>query len=181
VSQGIDLVRKSLPSSKQLILEAVEQTADGIVFRVRAKRLPRCPACFESRVSYHSRYVRRMRDLPWQGTGVEIHLQTRRFRCRNEQCASEDLCRTAPRRCGSEGTGDHATFRDLGIVGYAVGGLPGERLLHRLGISSSDDTVLRRVKARRRAASQLPFDKPANIVVSLAGISGLSSGFPSDL
>jgi len=31
----------------------------------------------------------------------------------------------------------------VGLVGYALGGLPGERLLKRLGIKSSDDTVLR--------------------------------------
>jgi transposase len=42
----------------------------------------------------------------------------------------------------------------VGLVGYALGGLPGERLLNRLGIKSSDDTVLRRVKARRRGAIQ---------------------------
>ena len=34
------------------------------------------------------------------------------------------------------------------LVGYALGGLPGERLLDRQGIKCSDDTVLRRVKAR---------------------------------
>jgi transposase len=42
----------------------------------------------------------------------------------------------------------------VGLVGYALGGLPGERLLNRLGIKSSDDTVLRRVKGRRRGAIQ---------------------------
>jgi hypothetical protein len=40
----------------------------------------------------------------------------------------------------------------VGLVGYALGGLPGERLLNRLGIKSSDDTVLRRVKGRRGGA-----------------------------
>jgi hypothetical protein len=37
----------------------------------------------------------------------------------------------------------------VGLVGYALGGLPGERLLNRLGIKSNDDTVLRRLDARR--------------------------------
>jgi hypothetical protein len=32
----------------------------------------------------------------------------------------------------------------VGLVGYALGGLPGERLLDRRGIKNSDDTVLRR-------------------------------------
>ena len=42
----------------------------------------------------------------------------------------------------------------VGLVGYALGGLPGEQLLKRLGIKSRDDTVLRRIKARRRGAIQ---------------------------
>jgi hypothetical protein len=40
VSQRIDLVRSSLPSSEQLVLEAVEETTHGVVLRVRAKHLP---------------------------------------------------------------------------------------------------------------------------------------------
>jgi transposase len=68
-----DLVRNSLPAAAQLVLETVEETADGIVFRVRGRHTPRCPACFQSLVSYHSRYLQRMRDLPWQGKRVEIH------------------------------------------------------------------------------------------------------------
>jgi len=38
----------------------------------------------------------------------------------------------------------------VGLVGYALGGLPACRLLQRLGVSISRDTVLRRVKARNR-------------------------------
>ena len=40
----------------------------------------------------------------------------------------------------------------VGRVGYALGGLPGARLLRHLGIASSADTVLRRVKARARTS-----------------------------
>jgi hypothetical protein len=42
VGQHIDLVRSSLPASQRLILEAVEETADGIVCRVRGKHTPHC-------------------------------------------------------------------------------------------------------------------------------------------
>jgi hypothetical protein len=51
VSQRIDL-DEFAAAQGQLILEAAEETAGGIVFRVRAKQPPRCLACFESRVSY---------------------------------------------------------------------------------------------------------------------------------
>ena len=42
----------------------------------------------------------------------------------------------------------------VGLVGYVLDGLPGEQLLKRLGIKSRDDTVLRRIKARRTGAIQ---------------------------
>ena len=154
MSQRIDFVRNSLPSSEQLILETVEETTHGVVLRVRAKHLPRCPACFECRVSYHSRYARRVRDLPWQGRQVEIHLQTRRFRCRNKGCARKIFAESLPAVAARKARETTRLCEIVGLVGYALGGLPGERLLNRLGIKSSDDTVLRRVKGRRRGAIQ---------------------------
>lgn len=154
MSQRIDLVRSSLPAPALLLLEAFEETTDGIVFSARAKHLPRCPACFESRVSYHSRYVRRMRDLPGQGRPVEIHLQTRRFRCRNEKCERKIFAERLPAVAASKARETTRLCEIVGLVGYALGGLPGERLLQRLGIRRSDDTVLRRIKTRGRQASQ---------------------------
>jgi hypothetical protein len=85
MNQRVDIVRNSLPPSNELFLETIEKTTDGIVLRTFTKRPLCCPACLQSRVSYHSRYVRRMRDLPWQGRRVEIHLQTRRFQCQNKE------------------------------------------------------------------------------------------------
>ena len=154
MSQAIDLVRSSLPSSEQLVLEAVEETTRGVVLQVRAKYLPRCPACFKCRVSYHSRYARRVRDLPWQGRQVEIHLQTRRFRCLNKECARKIFAESLPAVAARKARETVRLCETVGLVGYALGGLPGERLLNRLGITSSDDTVLRRVKGRRRGAIQ---------------------------
>jgi transposase len=66
---------------KRLALEGMERSETGIIVRARAKRTPRCPACEGSQVSYHSQYQRQLRDLPWQGQPVRIHLRVRRFRC----------------------------------------------------------------------------------------------------
>jgi len=156
MTQRVDLVRNSLPSSNELVLETVEETAGGIVFRALTKRLPCCPACLQSRVSYHSRYVRRMRDLPWQGRRVEIHLQTRRFRCRNTACSRKIFAEQLPAVAAPHARETVRLCEILGLVGYALGGLPGERLLRRLGIKSSDDTVLRRVKKQSRGIGRAP-------------------------
>jgi transposase len=95
-----------------------------------------------------------MRDLPWQGRQVEIHLQTRRFRCRNRKCSRKIFAERLSAVAIPKARQTTRLCEIVGQVGYALGGLPGERLLHRLGIKSSDDTVLRRVKARRREASK---------------------------
>ncbi len=105
-------------------------------------------------MSYHSRYVRRLRDLPWQGRPVEIHLQTRRFRCRNLECARKIFAERLPAVAAWKARESTRLCEIVGLVGYALGGLAGERLLNRLGIKRGDDTVLRHVKTRGRAASQ---------------------------
>jgi transposase len=95
-----------------------------------------------------------MRDLPWQGKRVEIHLQARRFRCRNNACDRKIFAERLPDLAGPKARETTRLCEIVGLVGYALGGLPGERLLHRLGIVRSDDTVLRRVKSRGRGTSQ---------------------------
>jgi transposase len=42
------------------------------------------------------------------------------------------------------------------LIGYVAGGLPGQRLLARLSIATSDDTVLRRVREQTTEASAVP-------------------------
>ena len=86
MTEIVDVARNSLPASETLALEGVHESSAGIVIRVRSTATPACPACGGSVVSYHSRYERRIRDLPWQGRPVQLHLRMRRFRCRNQHC-----------------------------------------------------------------------------------------------
>jgi transposase len=86
MGQPVEMVRASLPTPEQFVLERIEETAAGIEIRVRAKGNPQWPACFGSRVSHHSEYERRVLDLPWQGRQVHLRIRTRRFRCRNDEC-----------------------------------------------------------------------------------------------
>jgi transposase len=141
-----------LPAPKQVVLEGVEETEHGVVVRAHGKGTPRCPSCFGSRVSYHSRYRRRLRDLPWQGKSVRIHFQARRFRCRNPQCERKIFAEQLSEIAAPRARETARLCEIIGLVGYAMGGLPGSRLLSRLGMPSSDDTVLRRVKAPKRGS-----------------------------
>jgi transposase len=137
-----------LPAPEQLVQEGVDETETGIIVRVRAKRKPRCPTCAGCLVSYHSGYQRRERDLPWQGRRVEIRLHMRRFRCRNTACQQKIFAERLPGVIAPRAREPSRLREVVSVVGYALGGLPACRLLQRLGVGISRDTVLRRVKSR---------------------------------
>jgi transposase len=145
MSQAVDVIRRSLPQPEQLILEGVEQTGSGVALLVRMDQSPRCPACSSAAVSRHSEYTRTLRDLPWQRQPVTIRLRTRRFRCRQEGCQQKVFAERLPGLADSRARETGRRRQMVRLVGYALGGRPGSRLLHRLGIPASTDTVLRRV------------------------------------
>ena len=118
-----------------------------VVLHVKSKLIPRCPVCSSSHVSYHSRYFRYLRDLPWQGRQVQLRFCARRFRCRNGDCERKIFAECLPDVAVARARESSRLSETVGLVGYALGGLPGARLLRSLGIASSGDTVLRRVKA----------------------------------
>ena len=46
----------------------------------------RCPQCGRPSRRVHSRYHRRVADLPAQGRAVEVNIAVRRFRCPHDDC-----------------------------------------------------------------------------------------------
>jgi len=144
--QPIDIVHASLPEPESLVMDGVDQTEEGIVLQVRSQGTPRCPACSGSNVAYHSIYLRRLRDLPWQGQPVRIKVKTRRFRCRNRRCRRQIFAERLPGVAAQWARETDRLTQNLRLVGYLLGGRPASRLLERLGMKASRDTVLRRIK-----------------------------------
>jgi len=60
-----------------------------------------CPECRQVSRQIHSRYCRRLNDLPWEGIPVRIELRVRRFFCDTEGCGhrifTEGLPKTVQR------------------------------------------------------------------------------------
>ena len=152
--QPIDIVRGSLPAPEHLVLEGVDETESGVIVRARSKETPRCPACAGSQVSYHSSYHRTLRDLPCQSKPVRIQLRARRFRCHSATCSRRIFAERLPAVAAPRARETLRLCEVIGLAGYALGGLPGSRLLSRLGMPSSDDTVLRRIKRHGRGRKE---------------------------
>jgi zinc-finger of transposase IS204/IS1001/IS1096/IS1165 len=127
------------------VLEAKNLNGSWIVNAV-GRGSGRCPACESLSTSHHSRYVRHLQDLPAQGAAVALSVTLNRWRCRNKGCeqrAFSDLILPiaqpfARRTC---------RVSELAyLVGHSAWGRPAERLMKRLGLPQSDDTILRHLK-----------------------------------
>ena len=89
-----------------LLVEQVLPASDRVTI-IAAARQPaaECPGCHRPSGRVHSRYERRLLDLPWQGRPVVLLLRARRFRCPNPAC---------PRRTFAERVGQAAAARRTG-------------------------------------------------------------------
>jgi transposase len=105
-----------------------------------------CPICGSDARRVHSRYPRRLADLPCLGRAVRLQVTVRRFSCLQPECPrrifaerlpgfAEPHARTTARLCQAHES-----------IGYALGGEAGARLTARVSMTTGPDTLLRRVK-----------------------------------
>jgi transposase len=145
-----------LPDPENLVLHGIVQTERGFILYVSARQAAVCPKCGHVSRSRHSTYTRRLQDLPWQGQTVEVHLSAGRYRCRHRNCPGKIFTERLPRVAHAYSRQTTRLADIVRVVGYAAGGLPGQRLLERLAVCVSDDTILRRVKAAPVDAPPVP-------------------------
>lgn len=136
-----------LPKAPGLKLEDVAIGAEMVSLSVKSTcPSAACPICGQETARLHSHYRRTLTDLPWSGRSIRLWLRVRRFRCSSPEC---------PRRIFAERLPDlvepfaHKTTRlreILNLVGFALGGEGGARLLWRLGMMASPSTLLRYVR-----------------------------------
>jgi transposase len=135
-----------LPNAQSLVLDSIQRDEKGFLIDVSTRQTPRCPDCGARSRSLHSHYERLLQDLPWQGFCVRLRLKARRFRCRNSACQRKVFVERLPQVTRAYARQTDRLKEIIRSVGFVAGGLPGARLLARLAISVSDDTVLRIVK-----------------------------------
>ena len=105
-----------------------------------------CPRCHRASRRVHSRYVRRVADLSWQGVPVRLELHTRRFRRGNGFCVQRIFCERLPSVVAHYARKTVRLNAALELIGFALGGESGSRLATEFGLIASPDTLLRRVR-----------------------------------
>jgi transposase len=119
-----------------------------------------CPSCGGVSRSVHSRYRRRVNDLPLSGRIVQLLVIARRFRCEAVLCGRQIFTERFPG--GVLAPSARRTGRLDGIIhhlGLALVGRPAACFARRLLLPVSNDTLLRVVRRRAR----LPSD-PLNVI-----------------
>ncbi|MBO0782997.1 MAG: ISL3 family transposase, partial [Ktedonobacteraceae bacterium] len=104
-----------------------------------------CPFCGEESDAVHSRYQRRIRDLPSVGQTVLLHLTVRRFFCQNRACQRKIFTERLPAFVEPWAQMTLRLSQALQAIGLSSSGSLGTRLAARLGIATSWMTILCRI------------------------------------
>ncbi len=129
---------KLLDASETMITAVVTTTSEEA----------RCPLCHGRSARIHSRYTRQVADLPWMGCAVRLELHVRRFFCTNPACARQIFTERLPSVVAPYARRTTRLADVFTLIGFALGGEAGKRLVAGMGLATSPDTLLRLIRAQ---------------------------------
>jgi transposase len=140
--------RTILPDAETLKLLHVCASSESITLAARTTSAEvRCPVCGTLSRRVHSRYVRMLADLPWQGIPVRVRLHVRRFFCDELSCQRAIFAERLPGVVAHYARRTERLEEVFTHVSFALGGEPGARLLRELGVVVSGDTLLKHIRS----------------------------------
>ena len=150
-------IRTLLADPAAIHLDLIVSESHRIIFIVRAiQEQPCCPKCGQPSTSLHSHYQRTVADLPWHGITVSLQLQTRKLRWSNELCSQKVFCERLPRVVAAYARKTLRLNSALRLLAFALGGEGGARAACGLGLRTSGDTLLRRIRQAHLPQAPMP-------------------------
>jgi transposase len=104
-----------------------------------------CPICGGTARRIHSRYQRRLTDLPSTGQPVHLLLTVRKFFCDEPGCPRKIFTERLAPFVAPWARMTARLFDLVQIIGLATGGRLGKRVTDRMGIQTSRISILRRI------------------------------------
>ena len=115
-----------------------------------------CPLCGSDTRRVHSRYTRRLDDLPCFGRCVRLRVAVRRFVCPQSDCPRRIFAERLPGFAAPRARTTDRLRQTQTDIGSSLGGEAGSRLAARLAMATSPDTLLRRVKRLKDESAPPP-------------------------
>jgi transposase len=115
-----------------------------------------CPLCHQPSHRIHSRYVRKLGDVPWSGVPINIRLRTRRFFCDQRDCRRHIFTERLAPAIAPYARRTRRLDALLESIGLVLGGEAGAPLANRLGMPTSPTTLLRILRRRPERSTPTP-------------------------
>jgi len=158
----VPLLPFTLPGSA---IDAVRATDIALLVEAHTIDLrQRCSACAQPSARVHSRYWRRLRDLPIADRPVHVRLRVRRFWCDEPTCPKRTFAERLPDLAPMRARCTPRLTQTLCAIGMVAGGEAGARLATCLRMPTSGDTLLRLLRA---VPSQPEDDSPPPTVIGI--------------
>ena len=142
------LITELLPPTRGIRLTEVTVQDESVQLQLTAiAPTALCPDCAVPSSSIHSRYQRRLTDLPWGSLAIRMQLIVRKFVCRHLTCARRIFTERLPDFVAPYARKTMRLVNALQAIGIALGGQAGTRLAARLRLPTSPATLLRLVRA----------------------------------
>jgi transposase len=125
-----------------LRLERIISSADSLTLVVRTTTpAAACPSCGVASVRVHSRYVRRVAELPWHGVAARLELPARKFFCGGHGCPRHVFTERLPRVVAPHARRTRRLNEALTLLAFALGGeAGGHAAAFGLGMAAGADT-----------------------------------------
>ena len=105
-----------------------------------------CPRCGACATRVHSRYQRKLLDLPWQANTVRLLITCKKLRCDNKDCPQRVFAEPIPTVAARHAQKTKRLEQVLHQLALTVGGQPATGLTQLLGFTTSPDALLKRAK-----------------------------------
>ena len=128
-----------LPDSSNLRLEdcLLDEIKSHIKLIVSAIRtVVNCPVCNQPTHRIHSRYERKLVDLPWADYSITLQLRVRKFFCINTLCKRRIFTERLTSVTAPWARRTLRLAQRLSAIGLALGGAAGGRLSEQLGVTT---------------------------------------------
>src|SRR5207245_11460658 len=125
-------------------IEQFTITASALVLEVNSTQpFCCCPVCGQTSDQIHSRYRRVVADVPCGNRPVSLHLEVRKFFCRNTSCLRKIFTERLPHVLQPSARRTNRLRSALQALGLATGGEGSARLAPKLGMHAAPTTYLR--------------------------------------
>jgi hypothetical protein len=138
-----------LPNHAEVNLICLRPKDGAIQMEVQGCRaFVACPVCGTLSGQVHSRYTRRLGDLPWERLPVRVLLSTRRFFCVVEVCRQRIFTEPFPGTVRRYARGPLRATETLDWLSLALGEQSGAPMARRLGLLIDGSRLLRQMRRR---------------------------------